>query len=89
MALRRRLERMREPEVGHPIQPAAEVETRYPDREDGERLPEPDAVRRLTRREGFRRDPEAQEPPASPRPEEPLTARIRKAIKKKASKDDG
>ena len=39
LALRRRLERMREPEVFHPIQPQSEVETQYPAIEDTEELP--------------------------------------------------
>jgi len=49
-SLRRRLERMREPEVLHPITPAAQVETKYPDAEDRGTLSQPDVTRRVTRR---------------------------------------
>jgi DEAD/DEAH box helicase domain-containing protein len=47
-ALRRRLERMREPRLFHPIEP--KVPTRYPDGEDERSLPQPDVTRRAERR---------------------------------------
>jgi len=53
-ALRRRLERMREPEVFHPIEPR--IETAYPEPEQPETLPEPDVARRAERRRRFNRD---------------------------------
>jgi hypothetical protein len=53
-ALRRRLERMREPQVFHPIEPR--VETGYPDAEPGRGLTTPDVARRATRRRGFDRE---------------------------------
>jgi len=53
MALRRRLERMREPKVFHPIEPL--VPTRYPDVESKEKLGIPDVVRRAERRKTFER----------------------------------
>ena len=51
-ALRRHLERRREPEVFHPIQPR--VETEYPEPEDSARLDEADAARRVERKRTFR-----------------------------------
>jgi ATP-dependent helicase YprA (DUF1998 family) len=56
LALRRRLERMREPEVFHPIRPTAEVTTEYPHAEDRATLSEPDVTRRAARRVSFERD---------------------------------
>jgi DEAD/DEAH box helicase domain-containing protein len=53
-ALRRRLERMREPQVFHPIEPR--VETGYPDVEPGRELPTPDVAKRATRRRSFDRE---------------------------------
>jgi len=53
-ALRRRLERMREPEVFHPIDP--DVKTRYPDAEDAKALDAPDVSRRVERRQDFQLD---------------------------------
>jgi DEAD/DEAH box helicase domain-containing protein len=53
-ALRRRLERMREPEVFHPIEP--HVETRYPDREPDAGLPAADVASRGGRRKDFHRE---------------------------------
>ena len=53
-ALRRRLERMREPEVFHPIEP--HVETKYPDAEDAAKLEMPDVDRRGERRRDFHKD---------------------------------
>jgi DEAD/DEAH box helicase domain-containing protein len=53
-ALRRRLERMREPEVFHPIRP--HVETRFPDVEQGAALETADAARRQERRQSFHKD---------------------------------
>ena len=55
-ALRRRLERMREPQVFHPITPAPGVKTEYPAREDAEELDKPDTARRAERRRSFDRD---------------------------------
>jgi hypothetical protein len=54
-ALRRRLERMREPEVFHPILPEPQVDTSYPDREEDEDLPEPDSAKRKQRHRAFDR----------------------------------
>ena len=54
--LRRRLERMREPKVFHPITPEPEVRTRYPDVERPDKLGTPDVERRSTRRRDFDRD---------------------------------
>ena len=51
LALRRRLERMREPQVFHPIEP--KVETRYPEAEKEDTLPEADVARRAERRRKF------------------------------------
>ncbi|MDP6438078.1 MAG: DUF1998 domain-containing protein, partial [Candidatus Brocadiia bacterium] len=53
-ALRRRLERTREPQVFHPIEPR--VPTEYPDREADEKLPEADVARRAVRRRDFGRE---------------------------------
>jgi hypothetical protein len=53
-ALRRRLERMREPRVFHPIEPLPA--TGYPDGEKPESLPQPDVARRAERRRGFERE---------------------------------
>jgi len=50
-ALRRRLERMREPEVFHPIAP--NVPTAYPDPEQPDLLETPDVARRAERRRDF------------------------------------
>jgi len=55
-ALRRRLERMREPELFHPIRPEPNVETRYPDAEDPATLGAADVDRRVERRIDFHRD---------------------------------
>jgi DEAD/DEAH box helicase domain-containing protein len=55
-ALRRRLERGREPEVFHPIKPQAEIETAYPRREADEKLRVADVARRAERRADFQRD---------------------------------
>ena len=55
-ALRRRLERMREPEVFHPIVPEREVQTEYPQRERDEELAKPDVAQRSERRREFDRD---------------------------------
>jgi DEAD/DEAH box helicase domain-containing protein len=52
-ALRRRLERMREPEVFHPIEPTPGVRTEYPAAEEPGTLSEPDTARRSERRVGF------------------------------------
>ncbi|OPZ84519.1 MAG: ski2-like helicase [bacterium ADurb.Bin429] len=52
--LRRRLERMREPQVVHPIQPR--VETAPAQVEQTETLPEPDVARRGDRRRDFGRE---------------------------------
>ncbi len=54
-ALRRRLERMREPQVFHPIEPEAHVETAYPDAEPEEELDTPDVAKRRRRRVDFHR----------------------------------
>jgi len=55
-ALRRRLERMREPQVFHPIRPQPEVGTEYPNIEQPEELDKPDVTRRAERRKSFDRD---------------------------------
>jgi len=55
-ALRRRLERMREPQVFHPIKPQPEVETEYPEPEQTEELPKADVARRRERRGSFEKD---------------------------------
>ena len=55
-ALRRRLERMREPQVFHPIVPQPEVGTAYPRIEPSGELDAADAGRRAERRRGFERD---------------------------------
>ena len=52
-ALQRRLERMREPQVFHPITPEPEIKTEYPVIETGEELQKPDVARRAERRWGF------------------------------------
>jgi ATP-dependent helicase YprA (DUF1998 family) len=52
-ALRRRLERMREPQVLHPIEP--NVPTGYPEGEKTESLDHPDVARRSERRSAFNR----------------------------------
>lgn len=56
LALRRRLERMREPEVFHPIEPRASISTEYPGAEDPAGLDEADVTVRAARRTGFERD---------------------------------
>jgi DEAD/DEAH box helicase domain-containing protein len=53
-SLRRRLERMREPEVFHPIEP--KVKTEYPEPEQPEALEEPDVSRRADRRRDFEKE---------------------------------
>ena len=55
-ALRRRLERMREPQVFHPIVPQPAVRTQYPDAEKPGELPKADVARRWERRKGFDRE---------------------------------
>lgn len=55
-ALRRRLERQREPQVFHPIRPTPEVRTEYPEPEAEQKLAIPDVTRRAERRQGFERD---------------------------------
>jgi len=52
-ALQRRLERMREPQVFHPITPEPEIKTEYPAIEQKEELQKPDVTRRTERRMGF------------------------------------
>ena len=52
-ALRRRLERMREPQVFHPIEPR--VATGYPEREREKELDSPDVATRAERRRDFHR----------------------------------
>ena len=52
--LRRRLERMREPQVFHPIEP--DVTTAYPEGEAHEALDIPDVTRRKCRRKDFHKD---------------------------------
>ncbi|MFC1582349.1 DEAD/DEAH box helicase [Planctomycetota bacterium] len=49
-ALRRRLERMREPRLFHPIVPGPLIETEYPEIEDREELDKADVARRAERR---------------------------------------
>jgi DEAD/DEAH box helicase domain-containing protein len=51
--LQRRLERMREPQVFHPITPEPEIKTEYPAIEKREELKKPDVTRRVERRIGF------------------------------------
>jgi hypothetical protein len=51
--LQRRLERMREPQVFHPITPEPEIKTEYPAIEKKEELKKPDVTRRAERRIGF------------------------------------
>jgi len=53
-AVRRRLERMREPKVFHPIEP--KVETAYPDGEREAELPTADVARRGEQRRDFHRE---------------------------------
>ncbi len=53
-ALRRRLERMREPQLFHPIEPR--VATGYPEREQDAELSTPDVSKRGERRRGFHRE---------------------------------
>ena len=55
-ALRRRLERMREPEVFHPIDPLPQVRTGYPDAEEEQDLAKPDVAKRQERRRDFDRN---------------------------------
>ncbi len=54
-ALQRRLERTREPQVFHPIEPQPNVETEYPDPEPEEELEAHDAATRRSRKTEFRR----------------------------------
>ena len=54
MALRRRLERMREPQVFHPIEP--KVETGYPEPDKRTGLPAADVAQRAVRRVSFQRE---------------------------------
>ncbi|MBM3241621.1 DEAD/DEAH box helicase [Candidatus Poribacteria bacterium] len=51
--LQRRLERMREPQVFHPITPEPEIKTEYPAIEKKEELKKNDVTRRAERRIGF------------------------------------
>jgi hypothetical protein len=51
--LQRRLERMREPQVFHPITPEPEIKTEYPTIEKNEELKKPDVTKRVERRMGF------------------------------------
>jgi len=53
-ALRRRLERMREPQLFHPIKP--KIATGYPQIEKPDELDQADVARRRERRDAFRRD---------------------------------
>jgi DEAD/DEAH box helicase domain-containing protein len=53
-SLRRRLERMREPQVFHPIEP--KVPTRYPEREADEAIEQADAARRTERRRALKKE---------------------------------
>jgi DEAD/DEAH box helicase domain-containing protein len=53
-ALRRRLERMREPQLFHPIEPV--IKTEYPDAEKPDDLAAPDVSKRTQRRSGFERE---------------------------------
>ena len=55
-AVRRRLERMREPEVFHPIVPQAQLETQFPAAERAEVLKEADVAIRGDRRRDFGRE---------------------------------
>ena len=55
-SLRRRLERMREPEVFHPIAPELDIRTGFPDIESDNALETPDVARRSERRRSFDRD---------------------------------
>jgi ATP-dependent helicase YprA (DUF1998 family) len=54
--LRRRLERMREPEVFHPITPLPEVKTEYPEIEKPQEIEKPDVARRSEKRTHFERE---------------------------------
>lgn len=54
--LRRRLERMREPRVFHPITPEPQVDTRYPNAESPATLATPDVAERKERKRSFDRD---------------------------------
>ncbi|MGC9320229.1 MAG: DEAD/DEAH box helicase, partial [Armatimonadota bacterium] len=54
-ALQRRLERMREPQLFHPIEPEPRIETGYPDIEREEQLDTPDVATRRRRRTDFHR----------------------------------
>ncbi|MHC4479934.1 MAG: Zn-binding domain-containing protein, partial [Planctomycetota bacterium] len=54
MALRRRLERMREPQLFHPIEPRPE--RGYPDAEEAAGLSTPDVAARVERRRAFQRE---------------------------------
>lgn len=54
MALRRRLERMREPQLFHPIEPS--VPTKYPAAEQAESFPEADVARRAERRRSLTKE---------------------------------
>ena len=78
LALRRRLERMREPEVFHPIEPR--IETEYPEVEQPEALPKADVARRAERRRDFEKElrkrlakhvPDDKLPPGAARPGPP------------------
>ncbi len=55
-ALRRRLERMREPQVFHPIEPETDITTEYPEIEPEEVLETPDVAVRRERRTDFGRE---------------------------------
>ncbi len=55
-ALRRRLERGREPQVFHPIRPQPEVTTAYPDPASRQQLARADSAERAKRRRTFDRD---------------------------------
>ncbi|OGV71203.1 MAG: hypothetical protein A3K19_11720 [Lentisphaerae bacterium RIFOXYB12_FULL_65_16] len=55
-ALRRRLERMREPQVFHPVTPKPAVHTEYPAAEKPTELPKPDVTRRVELRRDFERN---------------------------------
>ncbi len=55
-ALRRRLERGREPKVFHPIKPQPEIKTDYPELERPAELEKADVQRRAERRNSFDRD---------------------------------
>jgi DEAD/DEAH box helicase domain-containing protein len=92
-ALRRRLERGREPQVLHPIAPR--VETRYPDIEPAAELPKTDIERRIERRRDFGKALRAKlaqhEAPPEPPPPTPrlmgddLAARARRLKRKNDS----